>query len=212
MCVSVVLFRNRKVRTTPAKFFFLFNYPRFGKWRKKNYLNEKKEREIVRFVPNSKNLLFFEVIVQSFQQMAHSWQRSILFLSRRGKKKSLNSSINYCQNGKVVLISRVVVTSGNKSGKTPITSRKKMNGTNEFKVESKKMKKKKKLVTKTRLSLDFFRFDCIRLNGCVLVLLFFFSLSSNFSQCPMLIVTLSSCNSFNSRCHCGTNTLKKNSI
>lgn len=30
---------------------------------------------MVRFVRNSKNLLFFEVIVQSFQQMAHSWQK-----------------------------------------------------------------------------------------------------------------------------------------
>lgn len=42
LSMSAVPLRSRKVRPTPTK-FFLFNYPRFGKW-KKNYLNEKKPR------------------------------------------------------------------------------------------------------------------------------------------------------------------------
>lgn len=50
-CVSTVLFRSRKVRISPTKFFFLFNYSRFGKWKKKIFKWKKKRRN-VRFVLN----------------------------------------------------------------------------------------------------------------------------------------------------------------
>ena len=154
LAMSAVLFRNRKVRPTPTK-FFLFNYPRFGKW-KKNYLNEKnshtkngtlcsEQQESAVFRSNC------AVVPTNGSQLTEKKKRnslgigsflfSFLRCEEEEREKSLNSSINYCQNGKVVLISRVVVTSSSKSGKTALTSKKiveQNKRTNEFKVESKK--------------------------------------------------------------------------
>lgn len=93
---------------------------------KEKLFKQKKSDGIALFL-NTKNLLFSKVIVQSFQQMAYSWQKiawrrfeseremlGVYFRARKGVrkkewekqrargKKSLNSSIKYRQNEKVV--------------------------------------------------------------------------------------------------------------